>query len=138
MRTTLIIVGLGLVLLVGGSWWSRSLQAKDPNVIATNGLHWHAHLVIEVGTTTVAIPAGIGLGAAEMAIHTHDATGEIHMECGGVVHKKDLTLGQFFKVWGKDINSFGTNMRMTVNGTPNTEYGAYEMHDGDNIVLIYD
>ena len=138
MKTTLIIIGLTLVLLVGGSWWSSSFQAKDPNVIATNGLHWHAHLTIEVGTTTIAIPAGIGLGASEMALHTHDATGEIHMEFGGVVHKKDLTLGQFFKVWGKDMQSFGSDMSMTVNGTPNTEYGAYEMHDGDNIVLTYD
>ncbi len=149
MKTALITVGVAAVLLIGGSLWSNSLANSNPDIVSRTGIHWHPHLTIMVGTTTVPIPEGIGLGSQfagtpsydqqmqMAAIHTHDASGTIHMEFDGVVHKDDLTLGQFFKVWGKDMRSFGTNMRMTVNGVPNTDYEDYVMHDGDKIVLQF-
>ena len=56
----------------------------------------------------------------------------------GLVRKEDITLARFFKVWGKDINSFGTNLTMTVNGKENTEYGNYLMQDKDKIELRYE
>ena len=36
------------------------------------------------------------------------------------------------------MRSFGTNMRMTVNGIENTEYENYQMKDGDTIELRYE
>lgn len=128
----------GALVLVGLLGWSMVLRASDPSVVSSHGLHWHADLSLVAHGEPVSIPAGIGLGASEMEMHTHDTSGEIHMEFGGVVHHQDLTLGHLFDEWGKPIDSFGTNMRMTVNGATSTAYGAYEMHDGDTIVLTYD
>ena len=135
------IIGIGaavVLLLVGGALWSNGLANSNPDIVSRRGIHWHPQLTIMVGTTTVPIPAGIGLGPSEMPIHTHDDSGTIHLEFSGVVRKEQLTLGQFFRVWGKDMRSFGTNMRMTVNGVPNTDYENYVMRDGDKIVLQFD
>ena len=60
------------------------------------------------------------------------------MEFQGLARKQDATLGQFFKNWDKDMQSFGTNMKMTVNGEENTEYENYVMGDKDKIELYYD
>jgi len=47
-------------------------------------------------------------------------------------------LSDFFAVWGKDMRSFGKNMKMTVNGQENTEYENYLMNDHDQIELIFE
>ncbi len=60
------------------------------------------------------------------------------MEFQGLVRKENATLGQFLKNWGKDINSFGTNVKMTVNGEENLELENYVMQDKDRIELNYD
>lgn len=138
LQTTSVLIfvfGFVIVTLLG---WSYVSRVNNPDLVAMSGLHWHAHLSIIVAGKEVPIPANIGLGAAEMALHTHDAGGSIHMEFSGTVRKQDLTLGQFFRVWGKDMRSFGSNMRMTVNGKENVEYEQYEMRDGDTIELQYD
>lgn len=127
----IIIIGAGLIGL------SLFMQKHDASVVTTQGLHWHAMLKIEQGTSTVTIPAGIGLTGTEQPIHTHDTTGKIHMEFSGVVHKSDLELHHVFDEWGKPMSSFGTLTSMTVNGATTTADGSYVMHDGDQIVLQY-
>ena len=73
------------------------------------------------------------------AMHTHDASGVIHLEFArGPVRQDDVKLSQFFYMWGKDMRSFGGNMRMMVNGVENTEYENYMMQDGDKIELHYE
>jgi len=154
MKTIPIVTGVVAVLLIGGTWWSKSLQNADPNVISQNGLHWHSTLEIFVKGEKVEIPQGVGLGAVHLPMHTHDDLPIVHLEFSGVVKKDDLKLGQFFKNWDRDIRSFGTNMlpsdergsteasrlnvRMTVDGVPNTEYENYIMRDGDRIELRYE
>ena len=150
MKTILIIAGATIVLLVGGVWWSKTLQASDPSIISRGGIHWHPELTIYIKGVKQEIPANVGIGPQyahtrgydpqmRMAtVHTHEDLPLIHLEfMSGPVYKEDVTLGQFFKVWGKDIHSFGTNLRMTVNGVENTEYENYVMKDGDNIELNY-
>lgn len=122
----------------GIALWSgtvQTAQGKVPNVIAQNGLHWHARVkVIERGIP-VSIPANMGLGATHNPIHTHDdEPGLIHMEFGGKVTTSDIELGKFFAVWNR---SFGQPTRMVVNGKDNTEYAQYQMKDGDSIELYY-
>jgi len=134
MKYILIVGALVLIVFVV---WKVAAPVVDPDVAAEHGLHWHAHLTIEVDGKNVPIQADIGLGAEEKPIHTHDTDGVIHMEFPGEVHQKDLELRQFFKEWGRDITSFGPNMHMQVNGATSTEYGRYVMHDGDEIVLQY-
>ena len=151
MKNILIIVLVCIGLLLGATWWSKNLQQKDPEIVSLNGMHWHPELEIYVKGEKVEIPTNIGVGTqyAGMsgydtgmqmtAVHTHDATGVIHFEFPkGAVYKKDLTLGQFFKMWNKDFHSFGNNVSMTVNGKENTELDQYVMQDKDKIILRYE
>lgn len=131
-----IVIGV-IVLLVGGSLLSGMLQKTDADVVSQKGLHWHPHLTITVKGEQVPVAANIGIGAVHQPIHTHDESGTIHVEFGGLVRKQDLRLGQLFKNWGKEFNSFGSNVTMTVNGQPNTELENYEMKDGDKIEVRY-
>ena len=138
-----------VVLIAGLFGWSTLLQSGNPDVIAQKGIHWHPRLKIIVMGEEVPIPADIGIGPqyagmptfgsmGMTAIHTHDDMPVIHLEFPGLVREEDVTLGNLFRIWGKDMRSFGSNMRMTVNGKENTEYENYLMHDGDKIELHYE
>lgn len=60
--------------------------------------HIHAHLDIYVHGDHVGIPAGIGIrDECIFALHTHDATGMIHVESA---QKQTFLLGQFFALAG--------------------------------------
>ncbi len=126
------------VFIVGLFGWSKYLQSSDPSTIARSGLHWHPQLAIYVKGEKVEIPQNIGIGGVHQAMHTHSDLPVIHVESGGVVKEKDVMLGRFFTVWGKDFNAFGSTITMTVNGKANTELQNYVMQDGDKIELRYD
>lgn len=138
MKKFTIILVIALALLAGASWWSRSLRSTDPNILSRNGLHWHPELVIYVKEEKIEIPHNLGIGAIHLPIHTHDDLPLLHLEFQGLVRRQDITLGQFFKNWGKNINSFGTNVKMTVNDVRNTELENYVMQDKDKIELRYE
>jgi len=140
MKKLFIITSIVILILLTWTVWSKSLVSKNPDTLATNGLHWHSTLEIYMKGEKVEIPANIGLMGGHNPIHTHDedsTQGVIHMEFGGLVKKSDTRLGQFFNIWNKDIGSFGQNMKMTVNGIENVEFANYEMRDGDKIELRY-
>jgi hypothetical protein len=59
--------------------------------------HIHQHLDLYVNGQPVAVPAQIGISGGFAFLHTHDATGVIHVESPAV---KNYTLGNFFDVWG--------------------------------------
>jgi hypothetical protein len=62
--------------------------------------HTHQHLDLYVDGHQVTIPADIGINRTVgfiSPIHTHDATGIIHVESPVV---RTFTLGEFFDVWG--------------------------------------
>ncbi len=136
-------IGLALVaLLIGGLIWyvANRPPIQEDDIVSRSGFHWHSELAIYVKGERQEIPSNIGIGAVHQPIHTHDDNnqGIIHLEFSGLVRKQDIFLGQFFKNWGKDMRSFGTNMNMTVNGQENTEYENYIMRDKDNIELRYE
>ncbi len=137
IKTTYIIIGLA-ILIVGGFAWSRYLQSNNPDVASTGAFHWHPELAIYVKGEKQEIPQGIGLAGGHKPIHTHDDLPVIHMEFAGAAMKEEVTLGAFFKNWGKDFNSFGANVKMTVNGKENTELENYQMKNGDKIELRYE
>lgn len=138
MKTGISIGGVVVALLIGSTWLSNSLQNSDPNVLARSGLHWHPLLEIYVKGEKVEIPQNIGLGATHLPVHTHEDLPIIHLEFGGMVRREDVMLGEFFKSWNRDMRSFGSTVRMTVNGKENTEYENYVMRDGDKIELRYE
>ena len=82
------------------------------------------------------VPANIGIVRICLAeLHTHDASGEIHVESTRAGH--EFTFSQFLTVYGKAIERPGYTLQMTVDGVPNTELGALPFKDKQNIVLTY-
>lgn len=146
MKIFFIAIGALVLLMIGFIMWSDTTRpsrekSPSPDVISTGGLHWHSTLAIYVRGEKQDIPPNIGIGATHRPMHTHteDAgQGIIHMEFPAMVRKSDLRLDEFFVAWSKDMRSFGANMKMTVNGTENTEYENYMMGDGDKIELRYE
>ena len=62
-------------------------------------LHIHQHLDLFVDGKRTPVPGGIGINDNSFIspIHTHDASGVIHVESPS---KEQFTLGQFFAIWG--------------------------------------
>jgi hypothetical protein len=61
-------------------------------------LHTHQHLDVFVNGQRVNVPAGIGIGEGFISpLHTHDASGVIHVESTTV---RSYSLAEFFAVWG--------------------------------------
>jgi hypothetical protein len=131
------------IVLVGGITLAYKNKPKIPesDIVSRDGLHWHPTPLIYVKGEKQDLPLNLGISPSGMTpVHTHDDAnqGIIHLEFQGLVHKSDITLGQFFKNWGKDIRSFGTSMKMRVNGKENTEPENYVMQDKDSIELKYE
>ncbi len=141
------------VILVGGGigalGWYIAKQPPTPasNIISRDGIHWHPELSIYIKGKQQEIPANIGIGVTHQPLHTHDATGVIHLEIQGFVTKDDIKLGRFFKIWGKLFNSDcifdscngpGGKIKILVNGRENTEFENYPMQDKDKIEIRYE
>lgn len=92
--------------------------------------HVHAHVSLYVNGEQIAIPAGLGVVNPVLTngyvnfdvtkcfyeIHTHDATGVIHLHANAGANRP-LTLGQVFDVWGQPLtrdNVAGQLGRVTV------------------------
>jgi len=151
--------------------WSRRFESLEPRLMlhAHNGphtedpgydldsFHIHAQLSIYVDSERVVIPQGIGnptSGAA--SIHTHDATGQIHIHPPTPI-SEFVTLGDVFESW-RNLPATGSPstivlsdhqlfdrftdnthaLQMFVNGFEVTEeFADYQVHDQDSIVLVY-
>lgn len=143
-----VIVGVSLVILVGAmivmsstSQKTDQISSTEEEVVAGNGIHWHPRVEIYVKGEKVTLESDIGRRGGEQPIHTHEEDnleGVIHLEYPGIVTKDDIKLGKFFKIWGKEFNFGGDKIVMKVNGSENTEYDNYEMHDGDVIEIRYE
>ena len=143
MKNFFTIAILLIVLLGGSVWWSKSMQSDKPYDVTSTcvshgglGMHIHPTLKIIVNGEEQPIPANIGIpnAACMRPVHTHDATGMIHIES---VEIRDFPLKDFFSVWGKDFRDFGTEVSMTINGVENTDFENYIIRDKDEIVLTY-
>lgn len=108
-------------------------------------MHIHGHLDIVMNGAKVLVPADIGIGStAESPVHTHDASGVIHMESAV---QADFTLGNFFDVWGVrftstclggSCNTATETLRLFVNGKPYSgDLRGLVLHDHDEVVLAY-
>ena len=69
------------------------------------GEHIHAHLDVFYDGAAVEVPANVGIDLRRSGIsslHTHDATGIVHVESPDV---RPFTLGQFFTEWGVSMTA---------------------------------
>jgi hypothetical protein len=88
----------------GGS--GSTVQGIDCLTTMPDTYHIHSHLSIIRNGEALAIPTNIGIVAntptCYFAIHTHDASGTIHVEAGAA---GTFTLGQLFGIWGQTLSS---------------------------------
>ncbi len=109
--------------------------------------HIHVHLDIIANGQAVTVPALIGIDEQHSAIsplHTHDATGVIHIESPT---QATFSLAQFFTEWHVALSAEhiggltvgpGNTLRAYVNGTQvNGDPAAITFHGHDEIALVY-
>lgn len=107
-------------------------------------MHIHPKVSIIMNGQPVIIPANTGvLPTCMQAIHTHDETGELHVE---YPEQHDFLLKDFFANWGQpfsetqlmdktvDVND---TLTMTVEGQPSTEFENLILKDQQQIVIEY-
>ena len=107
---------------LGPVWKGLTGQSVDGVSADTSeqlAYHIHAHLSVYINGTQKVVPYGIGIvgpwsseqtsdgpfidsGSAFYYLHTHDATGVIHIESPT---QKTYTLGQFFAEWNQPLSS---------------------------------
>ena len=161
MRINLIYIAILSIILVFTLFF---LFFRNPSKVQYSGevpqqpIHWHPILKIIINGQEQFIPQGIGInignnidnqvsGMRMSPTHTHESDGTIHLENNKPWQKPEtLTLGYFFKVWGKNFNSScvfdycsnenGT-LTITVNGHMNSEFDKYIMYDKDEIIIEY-
>lgn len=126
----LAIVLLALGVTVYLATRSRPLEGPSPGNVSPGQVidgipcqtseqvayHVHPHLTILVNGQDVAVPAAIGIGkpwhvetggfvgggSCLFWLHTHDATGIIHVEAPA---PRGFTLGEFFDIWGQPLTA---------------------------------
>lgn len=74
-----------------------------------NEYHVHTHVAIFLNGDHLALPQDIGIvrlsaeeGRCFYSLHTHDATGLVHVEATG---PGTFTLGQLFEIWGQPLST---------------------------------
>lgn len=156
-RNTVVVAILFIFLIGAIMFFAGAKQGEAPKntqekknnsdkIVSNNGMHWHADLTVTILGEIQEIPIDIGLEGAHKPIHTHEDK-KIHMEFNGVVKESDITLGQFFKSWGKTFNKDcifdkcnGSEGRvvMMVNLKENSEFEKYVMKDNDRIDILFE
>lgn len=108
--------------------------------------HVHAALRVYVNGKQIPVPADIGIepeATSLASLHTHDASGVIHIESS---EKYPFTLGQFFTIWGVKFTSTqlgsyiaggGNTLAVYANGKPVSNPVSYVMNPHDDIVVGY-
>lgn len=83
---------------------------------STPNYHIHVHVSLYVNGEQIAIPPAIGVKDAQITsgfvvagscwywLHTHDASGIIHVEPPSAIQ---TTLGQLFDIWGQPLSTTG-------------------------------
>lgn len=155
-RFLIPIVILLLVVAIGATYMvvakNNAVSNKTTREVALSctideetKFHIHPNLQIIINGKPQVIPAEIGVTSTCLSsIHTHDATGVIHIESP---EKRDFTLGDFFAVWKKTFNKnqlmdYKTDdqhiIKETINGKESQDFENTVLHDGDQIVLSYE
>jgi hypothetical protein len=124
--------------------WAAAERAGLPMLgQETPGVHYHTHLDVLVDGQSITVPAGLGIDLARRRIpplHTHDASGVIHIESARDI---PYTLGQLFTEWGQPLSAHqlgphrlasGEVLRLFRNGQPAAGDPAalrFAQHDED-------
>lgn len=151
MKNPLIII-IGIVIILGGLlYWSSSFQsgAQTTFVEGTNvaclpnghqqlALHVHPTLAITVDGEPEPVPANIGITGNCMAeVHTHDASGTVHVETATAERFSKLSFADLFAVWGQPVEREGYDLVITVDGQEVSSINEVPLKDHSSVELVY-
>lgn len=115
-------------------WAAANVECLNSHANAAK--HIHPRLTIEIDGKNEILPAHIGEVQGCMAeLHTHDATGVIHLETAEA--NKVFTLAQFFTVWNQPVEKDGYALKATANGKPVADLKNLILEDKQEIILEY-
>lgn len=133
---------------------AHPLAAAQAAGLRVNGMegtaqHYHAHLDIFVDGKPVSVPGNLGIDttAGKLAeLHTHDATGVLHVEAPDTKHR--FVLGQLFAEWDVRLDAShlggltaaqgGKTLTAYVNGSRVAgDPGQIELEPHEEIALVY-
>ncbi len=149
IKSILPIIGVVVVIIVLFIWGVAAQKttvvyvpgtevACLPNGHQNLAVHIHPVMTVTVDGVAEVLPANIGITADCMAeIHTHDASGEIHIETITKDRLDVLTLNDFFSVWEKPLTRQGYIAQLTVDSTTITDPTTVHFKDGQKINLSY-
>lgn len=110
------IAGLGLYFVITPYLTSPPF----PGITGESWIHVHPYLTIDIEGTNITIPDGVGIlsgGAVLEPIHTHDASGLLHIELSESDAKShNYTLGDFFTIWNYTAKTEGTSEAPVLRG----------------------
>ncbi len=162
LGATVVVVAAGLVVFARPVAPPAAPPGNTGPIISNEPMHIHPHLALFRDAQAATLPEDIGRNPARWVdhtldgyadtsaatavspLHTHDTTGDIHVESRVT---RDYTLGEFFAVWGQPIGPTDTvelipdaahNLTMTVDGVPSTAWGNLVLQDGQQIEIHYD
>jgi len=134
------IITIFILLMFLGSSMTYAIISAFPSENTVSG--WRAQLVIVIFGEQYPIPTDIGYtNESQAKVYTTSTDGILYKSV-----KEDVTLKDFFGVWGKNFNSTcildycNTNtssMVMFVNGKGNSDYEYYIIQNNDIIVIDY-
>ena len=111
-----VAAGLGAYFVAAPAFASPPF----PGITGESWIHVHPYLAIEIDGTNVTIPAGVGILDGESVfepIHTHDASGLLHVELSqSDANSRNYTLGDFFTIWNYTVKSVGASESPILNG----------------------
>jgi hypothetical protein len=100
---------------IGTIHWSNGNTASGGQGGAIDGIeclpsmpddyHVHAYVGVYLNGDLLALPQNVGITPSPRcyyAIHTHDASGQVHVEASA---SGTFTLGQLFNIWGQPLES---------------------------------
>ena len=159
-RALLIVIiatGVGLAYVVSLYGPASSVPGFPFPCAGSEGtaIHVHPYLQIVISGQNVAVPAGVGIvrsGTCFEPVHTHDASGVIHVESPNT--STQYTLSEFFQIWNAtyhtvtinganhpiifdstDILGFRTDanhrVMLLVDGMPSSAYGSLVLNSLD-------
>jgi len=150
MKNIALFIGIPL-LVVGLLAWGRASKGNAPlamvpgtNVACLpNGhqqldLHIHPLLSISVDGEEEAIPANIGITSTCMAeIHTHDASGQLHVETTSQERFEQIAFKDFFDVWEMPLEREGYSLQIRYEGNIVDDVSEVLLTDLAHIELMY-
>lgn len=136
-----IAVGIGAIYLFSSQGSGSTLPGFPFPCLGSEGtaIHIHPYLRIMINAQDVPIPADVGIrnsGACFEPMHTHDASGIIHIESPST--NTQYTLKQFFQIWNATYHTVtinGTQHPVVFNSTDILGFNADASH---KIVLLVD